>query len=78
MKLARGVEGVPCGAHEGVWSLCRWHHRPSALDPMGCWYVQAGLSALKVPQSLEEGANQEDPLHLPDFRTLAAGASGNL
>ncbi len=35
--------------------------------------VQAGLAALKVPQSLEEGTNKEDPLHLDDFRLLAAG-----
>lgn len=35
-------------------------------------HLQAGLSALKVPQSLEEGANLKDPLHLEDFRTLAA------
>lgn len=36
-------------------------------------YVQAGLAALKVPQSLEEGTNKEDPLHLDTFRQLAAG-----
>jgi hypothetical protein len=34
--------------------------------------LQAGLAALKVPQSLEEGTNKEDPLHLDDFRRLAA------
>lgn len=36
-------------------------------------HLQAGLAALKVPQSLEEGTNKEDPLHLEDFRQLAAG-----
>jgi macrophage erythroblast attacher len=36
-------------------------------------HLQAGLAALKVPQSLEEGTNKEDPLHLADFRALAAG-----
>ena len=35
--------------------------------------LQVGLAALKVPQSLEEGTNKEDPLHLDDFRALAAG-----
>jgi macrophage erythroblast attacher len=34
--------------------------------------LQAGLAALKVPQSLEEGTNKEDPLHLDDFRRLAS------
>ena len=34
--------------------------------------LQAGLAALKVPQSLEEGTNKEDPLHLDDFRHLAS------
>lgn len=35
--------------------------------------IQAGLSALKTPLSLEPGCCREDPLHLPAFRTLAEG-----
>ena len=35
--------------------------------------MQAGLSALKTPLSLEPGCCREDPLHLPAFRTLAEG-----
>lgn len=33
--------------------------------------LQAGLSALKTPQSLEGAGAREDPLHLPTFRKLA-------
>ena len=33
---------------------------------------QAGLCALKTPQSLGEECSKEDPLHLPAFRRLAA------
>jgi macrophage erythroblast attacher len=36
-------------------------------------HLQAGLSALKTPLSLEPGCCREDPLHLPAFRTLAEG-----
>jgi macrophage erythroblast attacher len=36
-------------------------------------HLQAGLSALKTPQSLAPGCGREDPLHLPSFRQLAAG-----
>ena len=35
--------------------------------------LQAGLSALKTPQSLQDSCSREDPLHLPAFRTLAQG-----
>lgn len=39
----------------------------------GVLRVQAGLSALKTPQSLAESCSREDPLHLPAFRALAQG-----
>lgn len=35
-------------------------------------HAQAGLSALKTPQSLAESCSREDPLHLPAFRALAS------
>lgn len=34
-------------------------------------HAQAGLSALKTPQSLQDSCSREDPLHLAAFRTLA-------
>lgn len=36
-------------------------------------HLQAGLSALKTPNSYQEGCSKEDPLHLPEFRILAEG-----
>lgn len=36
-------------------------------------HLQAGLSALKTPQSYEPGCSGEDPLHLPAFQKLAEG-----
>ncbi|MEW5308738.1 MAG: hypothetical protein WDW38_000674 [Sanguina aurantia] len=35
--------------------------------------LQSGLVALKTPLSYAEGCSREDPLHLGEFRTLAAG-----
>ena len=35
--------------------------------------VQAGLCALKTPQSMGDDCSKEDPLHLPAFRKLAEG-----
>ncbi|GMH32254.1 hypothetical protein BSKO_00088 [Bryopsis sp. KO-2023] len=34
-------------------------------------HLQAGLCALKTPQSYEAGCSREDPLHLPAFQKLA-------
>lgn len=34
-------------------------------------HLQAGLSALKTPQSLADGCGPRDPLHLPNYRELA-------
>ncbi|KAK9843527.1 hypothetical protein WJX81_007413 [Elliptochloris bilobata] len=36
-------------------------------------HLQAGLSALKTPQSYQGGCNREDPLHLKAFQDLAEG-----
>lgn len=36
-------------------------------------HLQAGLSALKTPQSLAPECGREDPLHLPQFQRLAEG-----
>jgi macrophage erythroblast attacher len=33
--------------------------------------MQAGLTALKCPLSYKENCTKEDPLHLPEFKTLA-------
>ena len=37
--------------------------------------LQAGLSALKTPQSYQGGCNREDPLHLK-VRSCALGTDG--
>lgn len=73
-----------CSRYVGLFSPARWEdlqtlfrqdlYRLHSLTPTSLLniHLQAGLSALKVPQSLEEGTNKEDPLHLPTFRQLAA------
>jgi hypothetical protein len=50
-------------------------YRLNSLPPTSLLliHLQAGLSALKTPQSLADNCCREDPLHLPAFRTLAEG-----
>ncbi|KAL4858795.1 hypothetical protein ACK3TF_001186 [Chlorella vulgaris] len=50
-------------------------YRLNSLPPTSLLliHLQAGLSALKTPQSLADSCCREDPLHLPAFRTLAEG-----
>lgn len=78
------TSSTSCPVYQELFSEERWNalkesflselYRLHSLTPSSILniHLQAGLSALKVPQSLEGGANQEDPLHLSDFRTLAA------
>ena len=49
--------------------------RLHALPPVSLLevHLQAGLSALKTPQSAAAGCGREDPLHLPHFARLAEG-----
>eukprot|EP00887_Chlorella_sp_A99_P005679 scaffold1.g5679.t1 len=50
-------------------------HRLNLLPPTSLLsiHLQAGLCALKTPQSLGDDCSKEDPLHLPAFRALATG-----
>ncbi|GAX80658.1 hypothetical protein CEUSTIGMA_g8093.t1 [Chlamydomonas eustigma] len=52
--------------HKDMYSL---HGLPRESPLMA--HLQAGLSALNTPQSLQDGCNREDPLHLPAFQKLA-------
>jgi macrophage erythroblast attacher len=74
-----------CAPYAELYDEARWRdlealfrkelYRLHALPPASLLQVhlQAGLSALKTPQSLAEGCGRQDPLHLPAFRALAEG-----
>ncbi|PSC75906.1 macrophage erythroblast attacher [Micractinium conductrix] len=77
--------GTKCGPYAQLFDDERWAelvdlfhqelYRLNFLPPTSLLsiHLQAGLSALKTPLSLGERCCREDPLHLPAFRTLAAG-----
>lgn len=74
-----------CEPYTALFSDQRWEdlvalflaelYRLHSLPPASLLevHLQAGLSALKTPQSYSSSCGHEDPLHLPAFRTLAAG-----
>ncbi|KAK9806928.1 hypothetical protein WJX72_007757 [[Myrmecia] bisecta] len=55
--------------------FCKELFRLNCLTPESVLavHLQAGLSALKMPQSYTDNSSKEDPLHLQAFRTLAEG-----
>ncbi|PRW44610.1 macrophage erythroblast attacher [Chlorella sorokiniana] len=77
--------GTQCAPYKQLFDDARWGelvelfrqelYRLNTLPPTSLLsiHLQAGLSALKTPLSLEPGCCREDPLHLPAFRTLAEG-----
>lgn len=82
--LAFGPE-TTCPPYAALYSDERWAEpvdlfkselfRLHSLPPASLLevHLQAGLSALKTPQSLAPECGREDPLHLPQFRQLAEG-----
>uniref|UniRef100_A0A061RF38 Macrophage erythroblast attacher-like n=1 Tax=Tetraselmis sp. GSL018 TaxID=582737 RepID=A0A061RF38_9CHLO len=74
-----------CEPYRSIFDPVRWDdlaeaflselYRLHSLTPVSLLqiYMQAGLSALKTPVSLEKNFNKEDPLSLPEFRALAEG-----
>lgn len=74
-----------CKAYQQLFDESQWTelvelfhkelYRLNSLTPISLLsvHLQAGLSALKTPQSLQDSCSREDPLHLSAFRKLAEG-----
>lgn len=75
--------GTPCKRYRDLFSDEAWPRLRNlflldfyllhSLPPVSLLqiHLEAGLSALKTPESFQPGCSKEDPLHLPAFQKLA-------